>query len=56
MFHLFFLKTEAGHVLEMFLRFWLISASPSYKLGSYIKKRVSRILCTSAVLVSGPAS
>ena len=35
-----FSKTEAGHVLKMFLQFWLISASRSYKLGSYKKKRV----------------
>ena len=34
----FFYKTEAGHVLKMFLQFWLISASRSYKLGSYKKK------------------
>ena len=36
----FFYKTEAGHVLKMFLQFWLISASRSYKLGSYKKKSV----------------
>ena len=29
---------EAGHVLKMFLQFWPISASRSYKLGSYKKK------------------
>ena len=40
MFLNFFSKTEAGHVLKMFLQFWLISASRSYKLGSYKKKRV----------------
>ena len=38
MFLNFFSKTEAGHVLKMFLQFWLISASRSYKLGSYKKK------------------
>ena len=38
MFLIFFSKTEAGHVLKMFLQFWLISASRSYKLGSYKKK------------------
>ena len=38
MFLNFFSKTEAGHVLKMFLQFWLISASRSYKLGSYRKK------------------
>ena len=43
MFLNFFSKTEAGHVLKMFLQFWLISASRSYKLGSYKKKRVYRI-------------
>ena len=36
---IFFSKTEAGHVLKMFLQFWLISASRSYKLGSYKKKK-----------------
>ena len=40
MFLNFFSKTEAGHVLKMFLQFWLISASRSYKLGSYKKKNV----------------
>ena len=40
MFLIFFSKTEAGHVLKMFLQFWLISASRSYKLGSYKKKNV----------------
>ena len=39
MFLNFFSKTEAGHVLKMFLQFWLISASRSYKLGSYEKKK-----------------
>ena len=39
MFLNFFSKTEAGHVLKMFLQFWLISASRSYKLGSYKKKK-----------------
>ena len=37
MFLNFFSKTEAGHVLKMFLQFWLISASRSYKLGSFKK-------------------
>ena len=37
-FKFFFSKTEAGHVLKMFLQFWLISASRSYRLGSYKKK------------------
>ena len=43
MFLNFFSKTEAGHVLKMFLQFWQISASRSYKLGSYKKKRVLKI-------------
>jgi len=38
MFLNFFYKTEAGHVLTMFLTFWRISASRSCKLGSYKKK------------------
>ena len=38
MFLNFFSKTEAGHVLKMFLQFRLISASRSYKLGSYKRK------------------
>ena len=42
MFLNFFSKTEAGHVLKMFLQFWLISASRSYKLGYYKKKRVKQ--------------
>ena len=40
MFLILFSKTEAEYVLKMFLQFWLISASRSYKLGSYKKKRV----------------
>ena len=40
MFLNFFSKTEAGHVLKMFLQFWPISASRSYKLGSYKRKNV----------------
>ena len=43
MFLNFFSKTEAGHVLKMFLQFWLISASRSYKLGSYKKKKTCMI-------------
>ena len=39
MFSKFFYKTEAGHVLKMFLTFRPISASRSYKLGSYKKKK-----------------
>ena len=41
----FFYKTEAGHVLKMFLTFRPISASRSYKLGSYKKKK--RVSCQS---------
>ena len=33
-------KSQAGHVLKLFLNFWPISASVSYKLGSYKIKRV----------------
>ena len=40
MFLKIFLKTEAGHVLKMFLNFGQIWASRSYKLGSYKKKNV----------------
>ena len=41
----FFLKFQAGHVLNMFLNFPEISAWCSYKLGSYKKKvYASRIL------------
>ena len=36
----FFPKSQAGHDLKMFLNFWEISASRSYKLGSYEKKKV----------------
>ena len=36
----FFLKIEAEQFLKMFLNFWQIWASRSYKLGSYKKKRV----------------
>ena len=43
MFLNFFSKTEAGHVLKMFLQFWLISASRSYKLGSYKRKNLESI-------------
>ena len=43
----FFPKTEAGHVLQIFLHFWLISASRSYKLGSYKKKK--RVYVTMSV-------
>ena len=39
----FFPKSQAGHVLKMFLNFWEISAWRSYKLGSYIKKKVYAI-------------
>ena len=38
MFLNFFLKTEAGHVIKMFLNFGQIWASRSYNLGSYKKK------------------
>jgi len=34
-----FLKSQAGHVLKMFLNFQEISAWCSYKLGSYKKKK-----------------
>ena len=34
-------KSQAGHVLKIFLNFWEISAWCSYKLGSYKKKSVS---------------
>ena len=33
-----FLKSQAGHVLKMFLNFQEISAWCSYKLGSYKKE------------------
>ena len=51
MFLNFFSKTEAGHVLKMFLQFWLISASRSYKLGSYKKKT-----CTGGFLLENAMS
>ena len=35
----FFPKSQAGHVLKMFLNFWEISAWCFYKLGSYKMKK-----------------
>ena len=52
MFLIFFSKTEAGHVLKMFLQFWLISASRSYKLGSYKKKNVYTQMPRMAAILS----
>ena len=45
MFFKFLYKTEAKHVLRMFLNFWPISASRSYKLGAYKKKKCGAKVC-----------